>query len=187
MQRRRPAKWPRAKRRAAPKLDGLPTVIICVVLALAIGAFVVSEVRARYTISFQSPFRLRLQSPIVIEHKSATESAIQAQADQGRPLTAYQQYACQKFGSACRVALAIQRAENPRGRCEIYHYNSNGTLEWGYFQINTVHLSRPGLNLRDLLDCKANIDFAYQLYAEQQGFTAWSTFNSGAYRRFLSD
>jgi hypothetical protein len=48
-----------------------------------------------------------------------------------------------------------------------------------------VHLKRPGLNLRDLLDCKANIDFAYQLYQEKQGFTPWSTYNSGAYRKFL--
>jgi hypothetical protein len=24
-----------------------------------------------------------------------------------------------------------------------------------------VHLKRAGVNLRDLLDCKANIDFAY--------------------------
>src|ERR1019366_151013 len=47
---------------------------------------------------------------------------------------------------ACRIALAIQRAENPKGACEIYHYNSDGTLDWGYFQINTVHLTMAGLN-----------------------------------------
>ena len=58
-------------------------------------------------------------------------------------------------------SLAVQRAENPRGACEIFHYNTDGTLDWGYFQINTVHLKRAGVNLRDLLDCKANIDFAY--------------------------
>jgi hypothetical protein len=110
---------------------------------------------------------------------------MEAQADQfGRRLTAYQQYACNKFGSACRLALAIQRAENPRGACEIYHYNSDGTLDWGYFQINTVHLTRAGLNLRDLLDCRANIDFAYQIYQER-GFQPWSTYNNGAYHRFL--
>ena len=79
-------------------------------------------------------------------------------------MTAYQQYACNKFGPACRIALAVQRAENPRGDCEIFHYNTDGTLDWGYFQINTVHLKRAGVNLRDLLDCKANIDFAYKLY-----------------------
>lgn len=72
-----------------------------------------------------------------------------------------------------------------RAKCEIYHYNSDGTLDWGYFQINTVHLERPGLNLRELLDCKTNIDFAYQLYQEKHGFTPWSTYNSGKYRQFL--
>jgi hypothetical protein len=54
-----------------------------------------------------------------------------------------------------------------RRACEIYHYNSDSTLDWGYFQISTVHLKRAGVNLRDLLDCKANIDFAYQLYTER--------------------
>ena len=73
---------------------------------------------------------------------------------------------------------------NPRGACETYHYNSDGTLDWGYFQINTVHLKRAGVNLRDLLDCKANIDFAYQLYTER-GFEPWTTFSNGAYRQFL--
>jgi hypothetical protein len=124
------------------------------------------------------------QVPFDVANSYDTEAGA-AQADQfGRRLTAYQQYACNKFGSACRIALAVQRAENPRGACEIYHYNSDGTLDWGYFQINTVHLKRAGVNLRDLLDCKANIDFAYQLYTER-GFEPWTTFNNGAYRQFL--
>ena len=101
-------------------------------------------------------------------------------------LTSYQQYACEKFGPACRIALAIQAAENSRGACEVYHYNSSdGTLDWGYFQINTVHLTRPGLNLRDLLDCKTNIDFAYNLFREK-GFEPWTAYTSGAYRKFLT-
>jgi hypothetical protein len=155
-------------------------------LVFLLGWYVVSRVHARYTFSLQSPVRLQFQWPVVIAHRSRTETAAEAQTDQqGHALTAYQQYACEKFGSDCRLALAIQRAENPQGRCEIYHYNTDGTLDWGYFQINTVHLKRPGLNLHDLLDCKANIDFAYQLYQEQQGFSAWSTYKSGAYRRFM--
>jgi len=100
-------------------------------------------------------------------------------------LTPSQRYTCEKFGQACSVALAIQYAENPKGACEIYHYNSSdGTLDWGYFQINTVHLMKPGLNLRDLLDCKANIDYAYELYRER-GFEPWSTYVSGDYRKYL--
>ncbi len=156
--------------------------------ALTLGLLIVFaavEIHARYTFSLQSPVRLHFQWPLVIALRTKTEDAYQAQFDQRHPLTAYQQYACAKFGPACRLALAIQRAENPQGKCEIYHYNTDGTLDWGYFQINTVHLKRPGLNLRDLLDCKANIDFAYQLYVEKQGFTPWSTYNSGLYKRFL--
>ena len=159
-------------------------------LALVLGAvLVVSLVRfhARYTVNFQSPVRLNFQSPIVIAPRTKTQTAYRAQTDQRHSLSAYQQYACAKFGAECRVALAIQRAENPQGKCEIYHYNADGTLDWGYFQINTVHLKRPGLNLRDLLDCKTNIDFAYQLYLENHGFTPWATFNSGRYRRYLRD
>jgi hypothetical protein len=137
-------------------------------------------------VSWQSPLVVRLQFPMVVAERLDTTPATEAQADQGgRGLTAWQEYACRKFGPDCRVALAIQRAENAAGKCEIYHYNSDGTLDWGYFQINTVHLKRPGLNLRDLLDCKANIDFAYQLYKERGGFTPWSTYKDGRYLRYM--
>jgi hypothetical protein len=153
---------------------------VAIVVSLAVGLFL-----DHYTVSLQWPLHLRFQSPLVVSLRSPGQEAALAQADQdGRHLTAYQQYTCRKFGSACRVALAIQRAENPKGACEIYHYNSDGTLDWGYFQINTVHLQRPGVNLRGLLDCKANIDFAYVLYQER-GFQPWSTYNSGAYLKFL--
>jgi hypothetical protein len=161
-------------------------VLAGIVLLVAVTAtFAVLILTDRYTLSLQSPIRIHFQWPFVVAAKAAGGDAVGAQADQfGHHLTAYQQYACNKFGSECRIALAIQRAENPRGACEIYHYNSDGTLDWGYFQINTVHLTRPGLNLRDLLDCRANIDFAYQLYTER-GFQPWSTYNNGAYRKFL--
>jgi len=152
---------------------------------MAIAGAAVVVLTSQYTISFRSPVLVRLQFPLVFAPRKEPEIAGEVRADQaGRRLTAFQQYACNKFGTACRIALAVQRAENPKGACEIYHYNSDGTLDWGYFQINTVHLKRAGVNLRDLLDCKANIDFAYQLYTER-GFQPWSTFNSGAYLQFL--
>ena len=161
---------------------------ICAALAAAgIFAFAVALLLNRYTFGLQSPVVLHFRSPLVVSLRLDSSDARAAREDQfGRHLTAYQQYACLKFGAACRVALAIQRAENPKGACEIYHYNTDGTLDWGYFQINTVHLQRRGLNLRDLLDCKANIDFAYVLYQER-GFQPWSTYNNGAYLKFLHD
>jgi hypothetical protein len=175
-----------SRRRPGPSksspIAGLGAIALLVVVVTAITIHVVRE---RYTFSLQSPVRIHFQWPLIVTAKTADEGELEAEADQfGHRLTAYQQYACNKFGSACRVALAVQRAENPRGSCEIYHYNSDGTLDWGYFQINTVHLKRAGVNLRDLLNCRANIDFAYQLYLER-GFAPWSTFNDGSYRRFL--
>jgi hypothetical protein len=172
-------------RRAGPHRSVSVTLGASVLLIAIVATFAFLILRERYTFSLQSPVQILFRWPLVVAAKIAGEDAAGASADQfGRRLTAYQQYACNKFGSACRVALAIQRAENPRGACEIYHYNSDGTLDWGYFQINTVHLTRVGLNLRDLLDCRANIDFAYQLYQER-GFQPWSTYNNGAYRKFL--
>ena len=158
---------------------------VLVLSATAIAGVVIFVVLSQYTVSFRSPLRIRWQSPIVMTERMSEEESRGAQADQfGHRLSAFQQYACNKFGDACRVALAVQRAENPRGDCEIYHYNTDGTLDWGYFQINTVHLRRPGVNLRALLDCRANIDFAYRLYTER-GFEPWSTYKDGSYRRFL--
>jgi hypothetical protein len=182
-----PSKRPR-RRRAGPSKSPISATSAGVVVLVAVAAtFAVLMLRDRYTFSLQSPVKILFQWPLVVAAKTSGEDAMEAQADQlGHHLTAYQQYACNKFGPACRVALAIQRAENPRGACEIYHYNSDGTLDWGYFQINTVHLKRVGLNLRDLLDCRANIDFAYQLF-EERGFQPWSTYNNGAYRKFLRE
>lgn len=166
---------------------GVSRRMIAISVGLPLLAAALWWFTSHYTTSLQNPVQLELRWPVVISERSTSESAQSARADQqGRPLTAWQQYACRKFGADCRVALAIQRAENLLGKCEIYHYNTDGTLDWGYFQINTVHLKRPDLNLRDLLDCKANIDFAYQLFQESHGFTPWSTYKSGKYLRYLA-
>jgi hypothetical protein len=176
----------RSRRSSARSSSPFSSHLFGLLFLLAITAgLAFAVVRDRYTFTLQSPVRIGFQWPVVIAPRKATDETMGAQADQsGRRLSAWQQYACNKFGPDCRIALAIQRAENYKGACEVYHYNSDGTLDWGYFQINTVHLTRPGLNLRDLLDCRANIDFAYQLYRER-GFQPWSTYNNGAYRKYL--
>jgi len=165
------------------RISGVLRVLAILTGALLIYAPVYFDMH--FTVTFRSPVRVFFQSPLVISPRTHTENAVRAKSDQQHSLTAYQQYACEKFGPDCRIALAIQRVENPGGECEIYHHNPDGTLDWGYFQINTVHLKRPGVNLRDLLDCKKNIDFAYLLYRERGDFTAWAAYKSGAYRRAL--
>jgi len=175
----------RRRRRRSNSARKWSRVLGMLFVLAAITGIAVAVVQSEYSISVRSPLTLGWQWPVIISPRVVEEATKAAQADQfGLALTAYQQYACNKFGSECRVALAVQRAENPRGDCEIYHYNTDGTLDWGYFQINTVHLKRPGVNLHALLDCRANIDFAYQLYTER-GFQPWTTYRNGAYRQFL--
>src|SRR5580700_11041818 len=136
---------PKRARGRRSKSKRIPERLLGLLLLLAAGAGVAAAVlQTQYTFTLQSPLRIRFQWPLVVAPRDSAEETGEAQSDQfGRKLTAYQQYACNKFGPACRIALAVQRAENPRGQCEIYHYNTDGTLDWGYFQINTVHLKRP--------------------------------------------
>ena len=173
-------------RRTGLSRSPLSAVVVGEVLLVAVTTtLAVLVLRSQYTFSLQPPVRIRFQWPLVVAAKTAGEDALDAQADQfGHHLTAYQQYACNKFGSVCRVALAIQRAENPKGACETYHYNSDGTLDWGYFTNQHGAPDAGWTEPAGFVDCRANIDFAYQLY-EERGFQPWSTYNNGAYRRFL--
>ena len=116
--------------------------MVTAIISVAVLGLFLLWFTSEYTVSVQSPVLMHFQWPVVIEKRIDSLDAEQARADQhGRRLTAWQQYACRKFGTDCRIALAIQRAENPQGKCEVYHYNSDGTLDWGYFQINTVHFA----------------------------------------------
>ena len=78
-----------------------------------------------------------------------------------------------------KIALAIADAEshfNPVA----YHKNSNGTVDCGVFQINSVH--NPTKKQCD--NPKANIDLAYQIY-QKKGYDAWTTFTSGKYKKYI--
>lgn len=59
--------------------------------------------------------------------------------------------------------------------------NKNGTVDSGVWQINSVH----GFNQATLLTLDGNAAAAKTVY-DRQGLGAWSTYNSGAYRPFLT-
>jgi NlpC/P60 family/Lysozyme like domain len=61
--------------------------------------------------------------------------------------------------------------------------NTNGTYDYGLWQINSSH----GYNVRELLSSPSyNAEAAVAVY-RSQGLTAWSTFTSGAYKPFLAN
>src|ERR1035438_1475903 len=82
------------------KSKRIPARLLALLLLSAAGIGVAAVVlQDQYTITLRSPLRVRFQWPLVIAPRISAEEAGAAQADQfGRRLTAYQQYACNKFG-----------------------------------------------------------------------------------------
>lgn len=79
-------------------------------------------------------------------------------------------YLVETFGADTDLAITLLlECENKRFDPKAVHYNTNGTVDRGLFQINSVHGGE------ELLDWKTNIDKAYQIYhASGDKFTAWS-------------
>lgn len=60
--------------------------------------------------------------------------------------------------------------------------NSNGTYDWGLFQINDIHKPTQAEKVNPL----ANAQRAWKIYQQAgNSFKPWSTYNSGSYKKFL--
>ena len=98
--------------------------------------------------------------------------------------TPLEEYICEKFGTYdCKPALAVASAES--GLVEDkYHYNSNGTIDIGIFQINEVHWNKLGCSPAELFDAKKNVDCAYSIWKEN-GWNPWVVYKNGSYIKHL--
>ena len=79
--------------------------------------------------------------------------------------------------SLAPVMAAIALAESG-GNPNAVNYNTNGTVDRGLWQINSIWGSLS------TFDVTTNAESAVNVY-NQQGITAWSTYNNGAYQQFL--
>lgn len=81
-----------------------------------------------------------------------------------------------------KVAHAICMAESG-GNPLATGYNTNGTTDKGLMQINSVHV--PSLiSDTERLDPESNMKAAYSIYLGS-GWSAWSAFNNGSFRRYM--
>jgi len=85
-------------------------------------------------------------------------------------------------GDDLPIAVAVAQAESG-GDPSATHLNGNGTTDFGLWQINSVHVAI--LALGDWRDPTTNARMAYAVWQES-GWRAWSTYNSGAHRRYLN-
>lgn len=86
------------------------------------------------------------------------------------------------------VALRLAKSENfynltKSFDCSRTNTNTNGSTDYGLFQINSVHskrIAKHGWTLEDMKNCYKNADMAFELQQEQ-GWGIWSAYNNGSY------
>lgn len=95
-------------------------------------------------------------------------------------------YIVEKFGPVHGIeALAVARAESGL-REDAINLNKGQSLDIGIFQINSVHWSKPGCGLKDLVDAYKNVDCAYQIW-QAQGFEPWVAWQLNMHLAFMSN
>lgn len=152
------------------------------------GMYKINQFFESNKLVFQSPVKVGFYAPVYIAKREKPEVVTIVQEITGikpnSPLNDIQQYICDKFGKDCKLALAVAKAENGTMQCDRFNINSNGTVDFGVFQINTVHLKK-GYKISDLIDCKKNVDIAFEIFSQQKGFQAWVAYNNGNYKKFM--
>jgi cell wall-associated NlpC family hydrolase len=86
--------------------------------------------------------------------------------------------------SAVPTMMAIAMAESS-WRPNATHRNSNGSIDQGLFQINSIHRNNPWYP-KDPFDPYQSAVAAYNIWKGAGGtYRDWTVYNSGAYRKFL--
>lgn len=94
--------------------------------------------------------------------------------------TPLEKYICDKFGTYdCKTALAVAKAESGL-REDAFNINTNNTIDVGIFQINSIHFSKPGCSLQEIVFANNNVDCAFLIW-QASGWGAWTAWNSGAH------
>lgn len=81
--------------------------------------------------------------------------------------------------AAAPVAAAIAMAESS-GNPDATDYDSNGTVDRGLWQINSIHGAQSTFSVAQ------NAKAAVAISGNGSNWTPWTTFNSGAYRQYLN-
>ena len=87
-------------------------------------------------------------------------------------------------GVPAREALAVSQAENGTRQCDRESKpNRDGSIDYGLFQINSIHLSK-GYTVSELKDCYRNIEIAFEIY-KQSGWHPWTVYKTGRWKKYL--
>jgi Lysozyme like domain len=168
------------------KVLGVLSALILTVTALMALGRAVNAWFDTHTLQFNKMIQVQLQKPIEVkDRETQTKEIIQVvnELPEYDQLNDIEKYICDKWGSyKCATAIAIAKSESGL-REQAIGINDN-SIDVGIFQINSVHFSKEGCSLKELVDAKKNVDCAYKIY-EASGWNAWSVYKSGVFKEKL--
>lgn len=171
--------------------------LICLLALVGLSFYITFKINQFFEnnkLVFQSPVKVGIYTPVYITKREKVEAVTIVKEVKGNsPLTPDQQYLCDKFKENCKIALAIQKAENGTGQCDRINWsNKDQSLDIGFMQINTLWIDKNIFKPAQLFDCKTNTDAAYEIFKRWggekdpvKGFGAWATFNNQSYKKFM--
>jgi len=170
---------------AVAKVLGLGMLAIGLAFVSAVAVKSFNEWSRDNEIVFNSPINVELREPITIKKRDlVVEVSATIIEEKVQTENTTEELVCQKFDNTnCRIAIAIMKAES-RGDNGAFNINTNGTIDLGLFQINSIHYKTEGCSLQEVATVDGNIDCAYSIY-KSRGWSAWSSFNNGSYHKFL--
>ncbi len=83
------------------------------------------------------------------------------------------------------TAVAVALAESGCDPSAVSPRNSDGSVDRGLWQINSVHI--PPYTVDCLLDAQCNAGAAWDISGQGSTWQPWTTYNNGAYRQFLDE
>ena len=98
--------------------------------------------------------------------------------------TPLKKFICEQFGPMdCKIALSVAQAESGF-REDAININTNNTVDIGIFQINSIHYSKPGCSLKEVVIEEKNVICAVSIW-KASGWGAWSSVNNGSFLAHL--
>lgn len=157
-------------------------ILLCLAVALLRG---VNRFFDGHYFQFNRVVELTLNKPIEIKRREVISPIVEYVRLLDYPDdidTDLERYICEKFGQyECKTALAVAKSESKLQE-GAFHVNSNGTVDIGIFQINSIHFGRSGCSLKEIASAQGNVDCAYSLWSEQ-GWHPWVVFKNGSFIR----
>jgi len=84
-------------------------------------------------------------------------------------------------GDGLRTAVAVSFAENGRHDTNAQNHNTDGSTDYGLWQINSVH----GISPSDLVVPQKNAAAAYRISSSGRNWQPWTTYTSNKYAASL--